>query len=332
MTEAALSNNRWPWLYNLLYPLAVAGMVGCIAFAAVGWWRPYKLPSWNPTYIVVAAVLFALEAAFSEHSSRVRAAREDSRFARGYWLFVELVFLAIVLRLIRYIGHPPAEIINDLAQWPGVLFQLFDFEYVVGMVITFSAWLIAYRTMQELQRVTDRLVLYKMDTTPLARLTRRFYVGAIALVFATAAFRPLPTELREKTYSLSAFLIATVIYLVLGLIMIAHVRMSDLIRQWEAQRAEVPQGFAGQWLRATLLLIGAALLIMLFLPTGQSIPVFTLVTGPQGELPPIPEGSWFSPFRPLPRRRKHSKKPRPRTPRWQSLTRSRNNRARRACS
>src|SRR5688572_90006 len=121
MTDAAAApSNRWPWLYNLLYPLAVAGMLGCVAFAAVGWWRPYKLDTWNPTYIIVAAVLFALEAAFSEHSSRVRAT--DSRFARRYWLFVELVFLAIVLRLIRYIGHPPAEIINDLAQWPGVLF------------------------------------------------------------------------------------------------------------------------------------------------------------------------------------------------------------------
>jgi hypothetical protein len=190
--------------------------------------------------------------------------------------------------------------INDLAQWPGVLFELFDFEYVVGMVITFSAWLIAYRTMQEIQRVTDRLVLYKMDTTPLARLTRRFYIGAIALVFATAAFRPLPEELREKTYSLSAFLIATVIYLVLGLVMLAHVRMSDLIRQWEAQRAEVPQSFAGQWLRATLLLIGGALLLMLFLPTGQSVPILRLTAGPAGTVQSIPEGSWFSPLPPTP--------------------------------
>jgi hypothetical protein len=297
---------RWPWLNDILYPLAVAGMLGCIALVAVGWWRVYKLPSWNGFYIVVAAVLFALEAAFSERSSRARAATDGehasgrSRFARGYWLFVEFLFLAIALRLVRYIGHPPSEIIQDLAQWPGVLFQLFDFEYILGLIITFTAWFISYRTMLELSKINNRLLMYRLDMTPLARLTRRFYVGAIALVFATAAFRPLPDPLREKTYSLRVFLITVVIYVVLGLLVVAHVRMGDLIRQWEGQRTDVPQSFAGQWFRATLLLIGAALLIMLFLPTGQSIPILRLTAGPQGELMPLPEGSWFSPLPPTP--------------------------------
>ena len=268
---------RWPLLINGLYPFALALMMGCIAFAAVGWLKVFMPSGWNGTYIILTAILFSLEASYSDRLARIREEQEGEDAVPIGWLLSELLLLAILLRFTRYIGQPFPSVMADIAAWPGHPLQLIDFEYLFSAAIVFPAWVLSGNSIQEMEEAGERPELHRDFVPPLQKLTYKFYWGGGILMFATGLITILPATMKAKTYSLPIFALNLLFYFMFGVLILAQVRMSALTREWEAQRIEIPTGFAGRWLRATILLLTVAVVIAMFLPTGQSIALFDVV-------------------------------------------------------
>ena len=268
---------RWPLLINGLYPFALALMMGCIAFAAVGWLKIFMPSGWNGTYMILTAILFSLEASYSDRLARIREEREGEDAVPIGWLLSELLLLAILLRFTRYIGQPFSLVMTEIAAWPGSPFQLIDFEYLFSAAIVFPAWFLSGNSIQEMEEAGERPELHRDFVPPLQKLTYKFYWGGGILMFATGLITILPATMKAKTYSLPIFALNLLFYFMFGLLILAQVRMSTLTREWEAQRIQIPPGFAGRWLRATILLLIVAVVIAMFLPTGQSIALFDVV-------------------------------------------------------
>lgn len=263
-------------LDTLVRPLIITVLMGCLMQTLVQTGE-LLVPGWDGTYLQVLATL----AAFVASLSYVRARR---RFMSGMDLLgynmVELGLFFLALRIGRYWGRWDA-LIADARGWATAPLAFIDFELFIGFALTMVSWLIATQTAQDFRDIVDPADVVDPQATgprPIERLTTRLAVIGLVLVTMAGINRIGLTDLRLAERPRVAGIIGSVlVYYALSLVLLAQAQYELRRRDWEGRRLELPPVLTRRWTVNSLVFLSLAALIAFLIPTGQTLPLLSLV-------------------------------------------------------
>jgi len=263
MREAGTS----PWVDDVLRPLVMAVMVGCIAWSVVELVRAVA-PAWNGTFLVVGCVLVALEA---NYSHRLLKTRWELRFSAMQFRLAEMVVILVALKVGSYVGDGWASVLAEIKNWPYEPGKIFDPETLLACALALIAWLTVNQTIDDLELLAEPPETYARDIFPMENLFQRFLAGGVILLITAGFSRVAPAEtLKLDRPSTPGLVLNALIYFLMGLVMLGQVQLARLRVQWQAQEIKVADGLASRWARYSLTFIGLAALAALVLPTGYT--------------------------------------------------------------
>jgi hypothetical protein len=267
--------NRKAWVENLFRPLAVGGMMGCIALSFV---RLIQLffPDWSGAYMVVGSVLAALEANYSHRLIRARKIRGPDllRFRA-----VEIAFFFVLLRIASTIGLPWHKVLANVQTWSREPWRLFDLEVGYAFVLALSSWAESNQTTYDLARIGEPPAGGKHYVHPVDALIARFFRGGALLLMVAGITRVGIASLLELSRpSVPGLVLNVLVYFVLGLVMLGQIQYRRLSQRWRWEGIDVPRELAGQWARYTLVFLALAGLIAFLLPTGYTLSLLNVAS------------------------------------------------------
>jgi hypothetical protein len=266
---------RSAWVKNLFRPLAVGGMMGCIALSFV---RLIQLffPDWSGTYMVVGSVLVALEANYSRRLIRDRKIRGADLLR---FRVVEIALFFILLRIGSMIGVPWDRVLADIRTWLQQPWGLFDFEVGYALLLALSSWAVSDQTSHDLARIGEPPVLQAAYVDPVDALTRRFFHGGALLLAVAGITRVgIASLLQLRRPSVPGLVLNVLVYFTLGFVMLGQIQFRRLSRRWRAEGIDVPRGLAEQWAGYTVVFLALAGLIAFLLPTGYTHSLLTVAS------------------------------------------------------
>lgn len=259
--------SEW-WVENVLRPLALALMAGCVATAVVELVNAY-LPYWNGLYIILGCMLAALEGCYSYRLVRAKGIRGDEllRF-RAF----ELALFLILLKIGGYIGEPWSYILADIRTWPRQPLNIVDPETILAFLLALASWWAATRTVEDLERIGEPPIPHRSYISPPESIANRFFWGGgVLLLISGFARLAISDLLHEERPPVPGLVLNVLVYFLLGLAMLSQVHFTRLQRQWEAQRIRIGSALAGRWARYSLAFITLATVLALLLPTGYTV-------------------------------------------------------------
>jgi len=260
--------NRDQWLDNLVRPLMIGVMFGCIALSLAGLIRLF-LPSWSEARMVVGCVLAALEANYSYRLVKARSLRgaQALRFRA-----IEVATFFILLKIGGYVGHRWADVWADIQTWGRHPLNVVDSETTVAFILALLSWWVATQTVRDLERIGEPPELRRYYTPPRESLTSRFFWGGIALlIFAGLGRIGIAQLLNMRRPSVPGLVLNVLIYFLLGLVMLGQVQFATLRYQWQVQRSKIADELGTRWVRYSLIFIGLTALVAFLLPTGYTM-------------------------------------------------------------
>ncbi|MHB8625222.1 MAG: DUF4129 domain-containing protein [Aggregatilineales bacterium] len=235
---------------NLSRPLVVLILTELITIVAVGAWNSFD-PSANINYLLIACPLVCLEGLYS---ARVMQAQKLQSPDVLMFRAIELIGLGIILKLIAALSSGAF-----VANLP-----VFDARTAIGAVVAFIVWysmLDIAHDFKELDNPPPPAMNDQNDyTSPVDRLTRRFFVGGI-LLFVVGAVSVNFGSLAP----LAAVLLA---YFVLGLLFLPGLRFQMERHRWRSLGIQANETMIVPWVRAGLALVALSGIAALVLPTG----------------------------------------------------------------
>lgn len=265
--------SRVTWLNDVFRPLAVGGMMGCIALSLV---RLIQLffPGWNGGFMVVGCVLAAVEA---NYSYRLVRSRHLSGSQLVSFRAAEIALFLILLRVGAYAGEPWRDIVRDVQAWPRDPLRILDLEVLYAFVLVLLSWSVSTKTTYDLERIGEPPVRDKYYVPPVEALTDRFFWGGALLLWIAGVTRIGIASLLDLSRPSVPGLIGNVLlYFVLGLIMLGQMQFTRLSERWRKEGMAVPARLIGGWVRYTLILIVLAGLVAFVLPTAYTLPLLDI--------------------------------------------------------
>ena len=262
--------NRDIWIEDVFRPLAVGGMIGCIALSLVHLIQLF-FPSWNGTFLVVSCVAVALEANYSYRLVRSQRLSGLDRLRFG---LVEIAVILISLRAASYIGDPWSAVLQDIRAWPQDPLRVFDLEVMYAFLLALLSWSVSTQTTSDLERIGEPPVRDKYYVPPVRSLVNRFFWGGAMLLWTAGLTRVgISSLINLSRPPVPGIILNVLIYFVLGLLVLGQIRFTQLSLRWHKASLEVPQALAGRWIRYTLVLLTLAGLVAFLLPTAYTLPL-----------------------------------------------------------
>jgi hypothetical protein len=284
--EPATSQPPRPVRIHFLWPVLVAALVGCVAYAAVELAQIFW-PTVGRLFLIVAPMVAAVESGYSYQLLRHRRLFADEVIK---FRTVELLLLLLLIKAGTYIGQSPSEILADVRAWPQDPRTIVDVETVLAVVLGLIAWRTTTVVMDDLRRLGEPPEKNRYYVSPLDSLAGRFFwgsglllllvgLGSIGQVAPQVTDRSLWTLLaRLRQSTLPDMVLVLLAYHALGLVMFGQVRLTLLRKQWKAQSLVVDETLGRRWLVASLALLALALLIAFLLPTGYTTGLLNIVS------------------------------------------------------
>lgn len=259
---------------DVFRPLAVGGMMGCIALSLVHLIQLF-FPRWDGTFMVVSCVVVAVEA---NYSYRLVRSRRLSGSDRLRFRLIEFALILIALRAISYIGDPWSDVLQDIRAWPQNPLRVFDLEVMYAFVLALLSWSASTRTTSDLERIGEPPVRDKYYVPPVTSLVNRFFWGGVMLLWTAGLTRVgISSLLNLSRPPVPGIILNVLIYFVLGLTMLGQIRFTQLSLRWRRASLEVPAVLTGRWIRYTLILLTLAGLVAFLLPTAYTLPLLDVV-------------------------------------------------------
>ncbi len=246
------------------------------AFALVG---ARLITGWKGIYLVVLAVILSIEAIFTRNQTKEMEMRERFIFHASEW-----VAFAVIAKLMLYLVHGPAQLLQDIPRWQEDFFRnFFTAEYLFVLIGMTVVWMLSRAYTSDLERLYDREndaewdelgklqnALYEIRRRISARL---FIIGTLVVILAVFSraemdrvLLPVPTG--------AAFLapiLIIVAYFFMALVLLSHTQFSLLRTRWLWQRVAISPKLASNWLRYGLIAFGLLAVVVMLLPTGYSM-------------------------------------------------------------
>ncbi len=269
----ALLDGRSLWLRDIVHPLIVGVMVGCVALSIVQLARLF-FPDWNRLYLVIAPIAAAL---ISQYSWRIERASRRSGADLLKFQIIELATFFLVLTVLRYWGWSWQELITGIQKWMDGSTTLVDIQLLTAFILMLVAWAAARETAHDLELVAAPPITWEGEP-PMDTLARRFLNGGmILLVFTGLARVGIAALLNMERPPIPGIILNVLIYFMLGIVMLGQVRFTWLLKTWRAQDIAVAPELPTRWIQYSLLFIGAALLLAFVLPTSYTVGLLDII-------------------------------------------------------
>ncbi len=267
-----------PVKVRLFQPLLIAIMIGCIVWATVALLH-LIVPAWRGSYLIVACVLSALEAGYSQQLLQKRR-----RFFDDVIKFraVELLTLIILLKIGSFVGESWLAVWTEIQHWPHEPLRILDLETLGAIVLALLSWMAATGVAQEFARLGEPPEHSRHYVSPLDLLGQRFFLGGGLLVGIAGLTLVGRTLSENSSLSMSSllrrtpdspsvgFAVTVLLYFGLGLIMLGQVRFSLLHSAWKEQGIPIDESIAGRWKWASIILITVAIFLAFLLPNSYA--------------------------------------------------------------
>jgi hypothetical protein len=268
-----------PVRIHVFQPLLIAGLVGCVAYAAAALAQVFW-PAVSQVFLTLAPMVAAVESGYSNQLLRHRRlfADEVVKFRA-----IELVLLLLLIKAGTYIGQSPLAILEDIRGWPRDPRTILDIETLVAIVLCLIAWRTVTVVMNDLHRLGEPPERSFDYVSPRDSLASRFFWGGgllLLLVGLNSIGRIMPGWTDRSVWTLLARLrqstspdmvLVLLAYHMLGLVLLGQVRLALLHKHWRAQTIVVDESLGRRWLAASLGLVAVALLVAFLLPTGYTV-------------------------------------------------------------
>lgn len=265
--------NHEPWVKDLVRPLTVGAMMGCIALSLV---RLVQLffPHWRGGFMVAGCVAAAVEA---NYSYRLIRSRRLSGSDLVRFRVVEAFLFLILLRVGAYVGEPWTEVIREVRAWPRDPRLILSFEVVYAFALVLSSWSTSTQTTYDFERIGEPPVRDKYYVSPFDALVHRFFSGGAVVLLASGLTRIGIADLLDLDRPpVPGLILNVLIYFVLGFLMLGQIQLTRLSGRWQREGMTLPTGLTGHWIRYTLILLALAGVIAFALPTAYTIPLLDI--------------------------------------------------------
>lgn len=257
---------RIRWLEDVVRPLLVAALITCIAASWVGLVNRSATGA-DAGYLTPLCFLVAIEAFISRRLIRTRLHRLDN--AKKY----RAAELFVLYFLVQVIGNVAAGRSNPLAGIPNA-----DAGNFLSFVLLLGCWVGATLTAGDLEALDQPAQNYPGYIQPAESLTKRFFAGALLLLFAAGLSRvEIATLVNLSNPAVPGLVLNVLIYFVLGMVMLGQIQYSTLTQRWRQQDTRISEGLAGRWVRLSAVLLVIVAAIAFVLPTGHTIGLLDLL-------------------------------------------------------
>jgi hypothetical protein len=263
--------NRDTLVAWVVYPAALAVLFGCTVFSLV---RLIALlnPAWATPFLVPVCCLATAEAYWSGRA--LARLPVGSPITRWHVRAVELGAWFLVLDILDDVRHAHGPVDS------GTLF-ITD-AALVQFTLLVLCWIAASNTSLDLHKL-DEVVLNNTSSTPVERLTARFFRGGGLLLLFTGLTTVHQNDLEHVTNlfrpTVSGIIYNVLLYFAVGCAMLGQIRYEHLRLSWNRRGMTITAGISLRWLRYSLALLAVGAVIALLLPTDYTRGVLDLVRG-----------------------------------------------------
>ncbi len=255
------------WVPNLLHPLIVGLMVGCISLSIVQLLN-LLIPEWNGTLFLIAPVLSALAGHYTYRLVHYRYL-DGTDLIRVQ--LVELLVIFLLVKIGSYLNYTWPQVVAEIRTWAEEPLLFFTPEVIVAFGLSVMAWTAAGAVARDVEAIIDP-VLYMGEKHPLDRLSERFLLGGVLLlIFAGLSRIGIRDIFDMGRAAISGVIVNVLVYFVLGLILLGQLRFAQLAGIWHRDEFEVPKGLSLSWVGYSAIFLIVALIIAFVLPTGYSV-------------------------------------------------------------
>ena len=277
------------WRENLMFPLVVAAMMGCIFHALVQVLEIFIPGSRQFDYLTWLAILAALLAIYSYRSIRVKKLRGSDATK---WRIAQVVLLYVLLRVGNFASAIAA---GEAASFSLISITL---EFVATFISIMLVWGVATKTAMEFERLyqppEDDFEYVKTEriyVSPYTNLTRQFFGGGVLVVLLAGIVQAGLAEALVSTgtpeavveyvlngrNSVTGVVPGVLLYFLLGLLLMSQIQFATVRRLWEAKDIEIPSALGNVWVRYSLIFLGLGIFITLLLPTNYAFSLYEVV-------------------------------------------------------
>lgn len=254
------------WISSLLRPLLITTLVGCIAVAAIGFLR-HIAPALIGYYVQITLVA-ALIATFVGGYTTTILVHPDQRHRRTLsFRAAEVGLILFLLRLAIWLFAEGVPSLESTLYSP--LTTLFSGPFVVAGVLVYGTWILAVLVTDDFLQMglqPDELLVRKgrgeSRWAPevhvrsdrqglLVRFTQRWISGGVVMLFLTAG-----SQIGKGSGGFFAIVRqdidplvigSSIVYFLIGLILIAVGRLAVLRAQWQLERIPAERSITRNW-------------------------------------------------------------------------------------
>ncbi len=267
----------------LVSHLLVLAMAMCVVALFVEFGKRLA-PGWDAGYMVVVAILVALEAMYSRRTLYRVMPLSLTWFRHR---IAEWVVILVALKALLYLLRGTDQFWIDIQLWQKDFFvNFFSGEFLGAAVIAWVAWTITGMFTGVLLDLEgdvlfaddeSRAVLLSDRPGARQRLAERFFLVGGLMIFMIALLR-----LDLGALDLNLPIVRTgvgwlVVYLLLGLALLGLSNFAVLRARWGWDRVPLARNLAGQWALYTLLFVVGVALLAVLLPTSYSVGLLAIL-------------------------------------------------------
>ena len=281
-------------LEEIIRPLAIAGMMTCIA-SAVAYFITNILGVWPGSFFIILVFIISLE---SIHSQRLLNRREATQRNVIRFRFVEWVVILLVVRFGVYLRYGGQQLLRDMATWGADINAFFTADFMMNALLVLIFWALALylsQTVQELEStpfekppvVTDPDFYLRTTIPQHGRVDRRLLIGRIATVIFIGGAAMLilaglaQMDIRNLVITnnpTSGVILNIMLYYLIGLLLLSQAQYTTLKANWELQGITVGQSLGRRWLLFLVLFLLLVGIVSAILPVNYSVGVVAAIS------------------------------------------------------
>ncbi|MHB1356567.1 MAG: DUF4129 domain-containing protein [Anaerolineae bacterium] len=281
-------------LEEIVRPLAIAGMMTCIA-SAVAYFVTNILGVWPGNFFIILVFIISLE---SIHSQRLLNRREATRNDVIRFRFVEWVVILLVIRFGVYLRYGGQQLLRDMALWGTDINAFFSADFMMNSLLVLIFWALALslsKTVQELEStpfekppvVTDPDFYLRTTIPQHGRVDRRsltnrialvFFIGGVVMLILAGLAQMDIRNLVVTTNPTTGVVLNIMLYYLIGLLLLSQVQYTTLKANWEVQGIAVGHSLGRRWLLFLVLFLLLVGIISALLPVSYSVGVVAIIS------------------------------------------------------
>jgi hypothetical protein len=199
----------------------------------------------------------------------------------------EWIVILVVLKALTYLVNDPAQLFRDIPMWQkDFVPAFFTIDYALSIGVAVFSWVIASFFSDKFQRLENDPGLMEQERKGYLVVNREqarftmismiFVLGGVMLLLSTINNAPVDF-LAPSPVPLQVNVVILMMFFFMGLVLLSQSQYSILNAHWFIESIPSSPKISRFWFPASLILLAAITLVVIFLPTRYSLGLLDLV-------------------------------------------------------